>query len=149
SRRRFRIVFRRAAVQTPAIKLQPPREDRVRAGLLCFTLAMCAGAACAQSASAPPARGGGMLSSAAESVYTEARPRLVQVRTVVVAAGRQSSIGSGFLVSGDGLALTNYHVVSQYALEPRTYRLEYAAPDGSSGTLSLLGIDIANDLAVV
>lgn len=90
-----------------------------------------------------------VMSSAAERVYDIARPRLLQIRTLVTQAGRQSSIGSGFLVSADGLAITNYHVVSQYALEPDSYRLEYAAVDGSRGALTLLAMDIANDLAVV
>ena len=89
------------------------------------------------------------VSFSAERVYAAARPRLLQIRTLVAAAGRQSSIGSGFLVGADGLAITNYHVVSQYALEPATYRLEYAAADGSKGGLQLLAIDLANDLAVV
>ena len=88
-------------------------------------------------------------SSSAEQIYAAARPRLLQIRTLVAAAGRQSSIGSGFLVSSGGLAITNYHVVSQFALEPATYRLEYAAADGSRGSLQLLAIDLANDLAVV
>jgi hypothetical protein len=52
-------------------------------------------------------------------------------------------------VSASGLAITNYHVVSQYALEPNTYRLEYIAPDGQHGTLKLLSFDIVNDVAVV
>lgn len=89
------------------------------------------------------------LSSTAERVYAEARPRLLQIRTLVAAAGRQSSIGSGFLVSADGLAVTNYHVVSQYALEPETYGLEYTVADGTRGGLKLLAIDLANDLAVL
>ncbi len=89
------------------------------------------------------------LSSTAETVYAAARPRLLQIRTIVDAAGRQYEIGSGFLVSDDGLAITNYHVVSQYALEPQTYRLDYARADGSKGKLDLLAIDVANDLAVV
>jgi serine protease Do len=88
-------------------------------------------------------------SATAERVYFAARPRLLQIRTLVEAAGRQSSIGSGFLVSADGLAMTNYHVVSQYALEPAAYRLEYAAPDGSHGLAKLLAFDVGNDLAVL
>jgi serine protease Do len=87
--------------------------------------------------------------AAAERVYAAAKPRLLQIRTLLVAADRQSSIGSGFLVSADGLAITNYHVVSQYALEPSTYRLEYGAADNSRGEVTLLAIDVANDLAVV
>ena len=89
------------------------------------------------------------MSAAAESIYAAVRPGLLQIRTLVEAAGRQSSIGSGFLVSADGLAVTNYHVVSQYALEPKTYRLEYSRPDGSQGALKLLAIDVANDVAIV
>ena len=89
------------------------------------------------------------VSAAAESIYAVARPGLLQIRTLVEAAGRQSTIGSGFLVSSDGLAVTNYHVVSQYALEPKTYRLEFARPDGSQGALKLLAIDVANDVAIV
>src|SRR5665213_4120298 len=78
-----------------------------------------------------------------------AKPRILQVRTLLQAAGRQTTLGSGFLVGADGLALTNYHVVSQFALDPRTYRLEYLAPDGARGELKLLAIDVAHDLAVV
>jgi serine protease Do len=89
------------------------------------------------------------LSNAAERVYDLAKPRILQVRTLLQAAGRQSTLGSGFLVSADGLAITNYHVVSQYALDPKTYRLEYLAPDGAKGTLQLLAFDVAHDLAVV
>lgn len=89
------------------------------------------------------------ISSAAESIYTAARPKLLQVRTLLGGTGQQSSIGSAFLVDADGLAITNYHVVSQYALEPDTYRLEYATPDGARGPLALLMIDVVNDLAAV
>src|ERR1700681_3811328 len=88
-------------------------------------------------------------SSAAQAIYAAAPPRLLQIRTLVADAGRQPWIGSGFLVSPDGLAITNYHVVSQVALEPKTYRLEYAAADGSHGDVSLLGVDLPNDLAII
>jgi serine protease Do len=88
-------------------------------------------------------------STAAEAIYATAPPRLLQIRTLVADAGRQTSIGSGFLVSADGLAITNYHVVAQVALEPNTYRLEYAAADGSHGEVVLLAVDLNNDLAII
>ncbi len=88
-------------------------------------------------------------SSAAETIYASAPPRLLQVRTLVVDAGRQISNGSGFLVTADGLAITNYHVVAQVALEPKTYRLEYVAADGSQGAATLLDVDLPDDLAII
>ena len=113
-------------------------------------LAVAASLSAAQPTAPPaPAEAPPVLSSAAERVYDMARPRILQIRTLLQAAGRQSSIGSGFVMSADGLAITNYHVVSQFALDPRTYRLEYLAPDGARGTLQLLAIDVSNDLAVV
>ena len=109
---------------------------------------MLAGSAWAQGSSPamPPAP---EMASTAERVYAAARPRLLKIRTLVAAADRQSSNGSGFLVSADGLAITNYHVVSQYALDPATYRLEYTVAERAPGEVKLLAIDIANDLALV
>ncbi|MCK7593398.1 S1 family peptidase [Pseudomarimonas salicorniae] len=86
---------------------------------------------------------------ATEQVFAAARASLLQIRTLVGEGGRQASIGSGFLVDAGGLAVTNYHVVSQYALEPSSYRLEYLDADGERGTLQLLAFDVAADLAVV
>jgi S1-C subfamily serine protease len=87
--------------------------------------------------------------STAQQVSAAARPRLLQVRTLVAATGQQASFGSGFLVSADGLAVTNYHVISQYGLDPNSYRLEYTAADGTRGGVKLLAIDVVNDLALV
>jgi serine protease Do len=108
--------------------------------MLASTLA--AGPGRAQLESAAP-------SSAAEQLYGAARPKLLQIRTLLTATGRQSSIGSGFLAGDNTLGITNYHVVSQAALEPDTYRLEYVAADGHHGALALLAIDLPNDLALV
>jgi S1-C subfamily serine protease len=103
----------------------------------------------AQRPAVPAAKPAAALSSTAERVYELSKPRILQIRTLLSAAGRQSTLGSGFLVTADGLAITNYHVVSQYALDPKTYRLEYLAPDGAKGPLELLAFDVAHDLAVV
>jgi len=74
---------------------------------------------------------------------------LLQLRTLVAGAEQKTSTGSGFLVTADGLAITNYHVVSQVALDPKTYRLEYTAADGNRGDAKLVAVDLANDLAIV
>src|ERR1700675_2356986 len=132
-------------ISIPTLRRGTSRR-RVLAGALGVALTL-GGIAGAQSSAALD--GAASPAATAESVYAMARPRLLQIRTLVEASGRQYVIGSGFLVSGDGLAITNYHVVSEYALEPGTYRLEYAMADGSRGKLALLAVDIANDLALI
>lgn len=122
----------------------PLRIALLLAGLLAALGSLAQTAPAAPAATTPPA-----LSTAAERVYEMAKPRILQIRTLLQSAGRQSSLGSGFLVSADGLAITNYHVVSRFALDPKTYRLEYLAPDGGKGSLKLLAIDVPHDLAVV
>jgi serine protease Do len=88
------------------------------------------------------------VSSTAERIFEAARGKLLQIRTELAASGRQTTIGSAFLVESD-LAITNYHVVSQYVLEPNLYRLEYFTAANDHGSLQVLGIDIADDLALV
>jgi S1-C subfamily serine protease len=103
-----------------------------------------AAAASDEAASAPAP-----VSSSAHKLYERARHQLVQVRTLLSGQGSQSSVGSGFFVGDGGLIVTNYHVVSQVALQPQRYRLTYAGVDGRQGALALLAFDVAHDLAVV
>src|ERR1700742_4370726 len=88
------------------------------------------------------------VSSTAERIFEAARGKLLQIRTELAATGRQSTLGSAFLVDGD-LAITNYHVVSQYVLEPNLYRLEYFTAANDHGRVQILGFDVANDLALI
>jgi S1-C subfamily serine protease len=87
--------------------------------------------------------------STADRIYAASGPSLVQIRTLIEGTDKRSSIGSGFRVSADGLAITNYHVVSEFALAPTDHRLEYATTDGGKGTVALVAIDVLHDLALV
>lgn len=89
------------------------------------------------------------LSGIGQRISEQARPLLLQVRTLLKTQDSQSSVGSGFLVSDDGLLVTNYHVVSQYALQPKRHRLVYVTRDGRQGALQLLAFDVVHDLAVL
>jgi serine protease Do len=89
------------------------------------------------------------VSASAQRLYSEARPHLLQVRTLLKGQDSQASVGSGFLVTGEGHILTNYHVVSEAALQPDRYRLVYSTADRREGALQLLGFDAIHDLAVV
>ena len=100
----------------------------------------------------PPAEEPAMpapVSASAQRLYSEARPNLLQVRTLLKGQDSQASVGSGFLVTDEGHILTNYHVVSEAALQPDRYRLVYSTADRREGALQLLGFDAIHDLAVV
>ncbi|MGS0757613.1 S1 family peptidase, partial [Roseateles sp. GG27B] len=102
-------------------------------------------AAGAAAVPAPPAA----VSATARRVYESTRSQLLQIRTLLKTQDSQASVGSGFLVSTDGHVLTNYHVISQFALEPSGYRLRFATTDGQEGQLELLDFDVRRDLALL
>lgn len=89
------------------------------------------------------------VTGAGQRIYERMRPVLLQVRTLLKTQDSQSSVGSGFLVDDGNLLVTNYHVVSQYALQPTRYRLVYASVDGKQGPLQLLAVDVVHDLALL
>ena len=88
-------------------------------------------------------------SAAGQRIVENTRMHLLQVRTLLKGQDSQASVGSAFLVDASGLAITNYHVVSQYALRPQAYRLSFTRADGGSGALELLAFDAIHDLALV
>lgn len=109
------------------------------------------GAVAAVVASAQPAAepAPSAVSASGQRIYDDTRAKLLQVRTLLKEQDSQASVGSGFVVAAEGLAITNYHVVSQYALQPERYRLSYTMAEGRSGTLELVAIDAIHDLALV
>jgi S1-C subfamily serine protease len=97
----------------------------------------------------PPESQPAVVSASAQRVYEQARGELLQIRTLLQGQESQSSVGSGFLVSDEGHIITNYHVVSEAALEPERYRLVYSTADRAEGPLQLLAFDAIHDLALV
>jgi serine protease Do len=91
----------------------------------------------------------GAVTGAGQRIYERIRPALLQVRTLLKTQDSQSSVGSGFLVDESGHLITNYHVISQYALQPTRHRLVYATVDGKQGALQLLAFDVLHDLALL
>ena len=100
-------------------------------------------------ASAPDTAAATPLTGAGQRIYERTRARLLQVRTLLKTQDSQSSVGSGFLIDEAGHLITNYHVVSQYALQPGRHRLVYATVDGKQGALQLLAFDVVHDLALL
>ncbi|WP_307732380.1 hypothetical protein [Massilia sp. MB5] len=93
----------------------------------------------APTAPATPALPDGALpapSSTAQKLYSAAKKDLLQVRSLLKSGRTQSSVGSGFLVGTSNLVLTNYHVVSQFALDPETYTGEWVDTSASAAISS-------------
>jgi hypothetical protein len=88
-------------------------------------------------------------SSAAQHLYATAQGDLLQLRVLLKNGDSQSSVGSGFFIGNSRLVVTNFHVVSQIALEPETYLGQYKDTQGKSGSIELLAVDVLHDLAVV
>ncbi len=88
-------------------------------------------------------------SSAAQKLYASAKNDILQVRSLLRSGHTQSSVGSGFLIGTGNLVVTNYHVVSQFALDPETYVGEWVDTGGQRGNVELLAVDVLHDLAVL
>lgn len=88
-------------------------------------------------------------SGAAQSLWTSSKNRLLRIRIVPIGQSSQTSVGSGFFVSAEGLVVSNFHVISQVALKPERYEIQYELPDGEKGKLSLLAVDVVHDLSLL
>jgi len=102
----------------------------------------------AQPSAAPGAVPGEAVSAQARSLYERTRDSVAQIRLLLGSSDSPAATGSGFAV-GDGLLVSNYHVVADKALEPQTYRLEFTLPDGRRGPLEIVAVDVIHDLAVL
>lgn len=85
----------------------------------------------------------------AQVLFEAAKEKVLKVRVVLNATRSQASVGSGFVVSPDGLVVTNFHVVSAYLQRPANYTIEFTRHDGSRGPLKLINVDVVHDLALL
>lgn len=131
-----------AHAATPPAAADPAGAASEHAGAQSAATATAASTSTTAAALPPP-------SSAAQKLYSNAKADLLQVRSLLKSGRTQSSVGSGFLIGTGNLVLTNYHVVSQFALEPETYAGEWVDTGGQRGNVELLAVDVLHDLAVV
>jgi len=88
-------------------------------------------------------------SDSARTLFADNKAGILQVRIIDITSGSKSAIGSGFVVSDTGLIATNYHVVQMAASKPEQYRIEYLSATGEANSLTLVDVDVINDLALV
>jgi len=131
------------------MQLTDQRQSASARWCLLAVLSVCGRPAFAQSPAPSEPAAPAPISASAQRIYEDARAELLQVRTLLKGQDTQASVGSGFLVSDEGHIVTNYHVVSQVALQPERYRLVYGTADRTQGPLQLLAFDAIHDLALV
>lgn len=88
-------------------------------------------------------------SNDAQKLYAQAKIDLVQIRVLTRGSNSRSSVGSGFIIGEGPYIVTNYHVISRLALEPNSYDGQYISTDKREGSIQLIAIDVARDLAIV
>jgi S1-C subfamily serine protease len=90
-----------------------------------------------------------VVSEAARDLLSRVRPAVVQIKGFFGGNTSQAFHGTGFAVAPGGLFVTNYHVVAEQVTYPDKYRLEYRTPEGATGKIEVLAVDVRHDLAVV
>jgi serine protease Do len=82
-------------------------------------------------------------------LFSKLHDSVLQIRIIDIASNQKSSTGTGFVVDDDGSVATNYHVVANYIERPEKFRIEYEADSGKQGVLTLVDVDVVNDLALL
>jgi regulator of sirC expression with transglutaminase-like and TPR domain len=114
-----------------------------RLPLAVLLLALAAGAVSAQDKTPPPAGKAPEGARTVEELAKAARPSIVVIR-VTGRSGKKTGIGTGFVVSADGLIATNLHVLG----EGRP--IEVQTPDGKRHPVTAVhAFDRSLDLALV
>ena len=90
-----------------------------------------------------------LLASTTETVFSQNKNSLFQIRVVDRESDSKSSLGSGFIVRDEYSVATNYHVISSVIAEPEKYRIIYVREDDTQGELTIEKFDIVNDLALL
>lgn len=85
----------------------------------------------------------------AAKLFAQYKNRIFQIRLIDLEADKKSGLGTGFLVAQKDLIATNFHVISEMINKPGKYRLEYLDEEGQKGRLTLLDVDVINDLALM
>ncbi|MDH5234290.1 MAG: serine protease [Gemmatimonadota bacterium] len=93
--------------------------------------------------------GGALPRVATATVFARYSDHILKIQVMETSSNAKASIGTGFFVSGDGLMLTNYHVVAERIQEPENYRVEVVDREGAAHVAEVVAVDVVHDLAVI
>lgn len=133
----------------PNTRFQVLERATGRLSRLMRLLLLCLAGFATLPASAAPVPSAQSVSQEAQRIFRDSHDAVLQIRTVVAGSDNPESVGSGFVVSADGLVITSYHVIASWVGGPDQYRLEYATHDKEVGPLQVLAVDVRHDLALL
>lgn len=117
-------------------------KDHFNKKVMVFAFVLCVTLMCSTSQA-------NLLTPEANQMYEKYHNAILQVRVMSRGSKEKSSLGSGFFFTKDGLAATNYHVVSDAVNFPQLSFVEYILADGQSGEAEVVNIDPVHDLAIL
>lgn len=82
-------------------------------------------------------------------LWESARDAIVQVRVIERESDAKSSIGSGFLLAGQQVIVSNFHVVASAVHKPDKYSLQLLDSQGRTWESTLIDFDVVHDLALL
>ncbi|HEV2291954.1 MAG TPA: serine protease [Gemmatimonadales bacterium] len=85
----------------------------------------------------------------AAQLFRRYADRVAKVEVLEVGSGAKALTGSAFFVSGDGLLITNYHVVARLVRDPDSYQVQLIDRAGTVRSADVLVVDVVHDLAVL
>lgn len=83
------------------------------------------------------------------ALWESARDAIVQVRVIERESDEKSSIGSGFLLAGHDVIVSNFHVVASAVHEPQKYSLQLLDSNGRTWSSTIVDFDVVHDLALL
>lgn len=89
------------------------------------------------------------ITGKAEQIFEKNQHSVFQIQVIDTLSREKSTIGSGFIVSKEGLIATNYHVISDVLDDPENHHIEYHRAGKKEGQLIIMAIDIVHDLALL
>lgn len=109
----------------------------------CVAVVILVGLAPARDSAAQPP------SVATAEVFRRFSARVGKIQVVETSSAAKAGIGSAFFVSPAGHLITNYHVIANLIHSPRRYRAELVDVTGRTVPVTLLGVDVVHDIAIL
>ena len=90
-----------------------------------------------------------LLATELYAVNIEQYGSVYQIQVLDNSSAAKTAIGSGFILEGKQVIVTNYHVISQYVAKPEHHDIVLQSQDIAPIDLTLVTFDVINDVALL